>query len=258
MNKGVIFLVVVCLVAGIGFFVMRSGEPTERTEPTEPTEQIEQTELKDQIEVVEHVDVVDKPKVNLGLQLARPRWLAATEVAMGETRKDMVVAAKNISDAEKGLREKDEAVAALHVAMKDDYSKYRSALEGADLYKVAKEQEREATLRCDKIAIAISKAQAESNTVVEIEALEADLAKVCDELVRVSIEVSEVEAGVRATDQSVARAYAAMATSRRIYRESLKSDEAYMSAKGVAEKHAARYQDLIERREKLKKEIGNE
>jgi hypothetical protein len=103
-----------------------------------------------------------------------------------------------------------------------------------------------------------SSAKTEDRRGLGIDEMQAELAKVCDELMEASMKVSEVEDDIRAVDQRVAGAYATMVRSRRIYRDSLKSDEAYMIAKGAAEEVTAHYQDLVKRRQKLKKEIGNE
>ena len=314
MNKVLTILIVLALVVGVGFFVMRGMQQADQADQTDQADLTDQTDQTDQADQTDQTDLTnetnqtkivfqpplresymlkmsirsnrvarsssDKPTVNLGLQAARPKWLAATEKAMDTTRAEMVVEAKKISEVEDKLRQNDESVAAKHAAMKADYGKYRSAVEATDLYRAAKAKEQESALRSEEISLKIAAAQSGTNGVsvgvaplgmsrrsnaktedrrgLGIDEMQAELAKVCDELVKASINISEVEGDIRAVDQSVARAYAAMVRSRRIYRDSLKSDEAYMIAKGAAEEVTAHYQDLVERREKLKKEIGNE
>jgi len=262
MNKKFLLLVVLILAVIVGFIALRkvrhSGNSTAVQTNTVQKSSVSAGDMvKKSVEASRTASAVtNKPKINVGLTAARPRWLAATEASIAKTGVEVAASAKKIDAVEKKLRRDNEDIASKYTAMKSSYSKYRISVAATDLYKAALLKAQQCTLKIDKITA--EQAAAGSEDGIKAQELKKKLAAGYDELAAASTQVTAVEDQIRAENPSVAQAYAEMVKSRKIYRASLKSDEGYNNAKLEAEKLLQSYQNLIKRRNKLKKEIGNE
>jgi seryl-tRNA synthetase len=200
--------------------------------------------------------VTNKPKINVGLTAARPKWLAAAETAIINTKVEMASAINKVDAVEKTLRTDNEDIAAKYTAMRENYSKYRSCMADTEAYKAALLKEQECTRSIAEITKDIASAGTEGGS--RAEALQKKLAAGYDALAAASLQATAAEDQIRVGNPRVAQAYAEMVASRKIYRASLRGDEGYNSAKSEYNKVLLRYNNLIKRRNKLKKEIGNE
>ena len=89
--------------------------------------------------------------------------------------------------------------------------------------------------------------QAGNDDQAKVKVLERELAAVCDEMIEASQQVSNIESEARAKNFELARLYADLAASRRIYWDTLKSNEEYVKAKASSHEVMERYQDLLKR-----------